>query len=176
MGGTIIARARRVSDLSQRELARRSGTSQPTLSAYEHGGKSPTLAVVERIVGATGYDLALAPRVEFTTCAGARGEPYMVPDRLWRLDTRDAFADVVLPGHLHWSGPSRTYALAERGDRARVYEIVLREGGQSDLLAFLDGALLIDLWDDLVLPRRLREAWAPVISRSRGSGRRRSAS
>lgn len=166
-GETIIARARRVSDLSQRELARRSGTSQPTLSAYEQRSKSPTLAVVERIVGTTGHDLDLVPKVEFTTYAGSRGEPLVVPVRLWRLDLREAFADVVLPGHLHWSGPSRTYALAERGDRARVYEIVLREGAANDLLAFIDGALLIDLWDDLVLPRRLREVWAPVIDRYR---------
>ena len=54
MAGTIIERARRGSGLSQRELARRSGTSQPTLSTYEHGTKSPTLAVAERIVNSSG--------------------------------------------------------------------------------------------------------------------------
>lgn len=168
-GETIIARARRGSGLSQRDLARRSGTSQPTLSTYERGGKSPTLAVVERIVRTSGYDLDLIPRVEFRTCAGSRGEPYVVPDRLWRLDLDDAFAAVVLPGHLHWSGPSRTYRLTDRGDRARVYEIVLREGTESDLLAYVDGALLADLWDDLVLPPVLRTAWAPVMARYRGA-------
>ena len=166
-GKTIIERARRGSGLSQRELARRSGTSQPTLSTYESGGKSPTLAVAERIVNTSGYDLDLRPRVEFTTHPGARGEPYVVPDRLWRLDLADAVATVVLPRHLHWSGPSRAYKLSERRDRARVYEIVLREGTEADLLTYLDGALLVDLWDDLVLPVQLRGAWNPLVARLR---------
>ena len=55
-----------------------------------------------------------------------------------------------------------------RADRARVYEIVLQEGRPADILAYVDGALLVDLWDDLVLPRAVRSAWAPVIQPSRG--------
>lgn len=164
---TIIERARRGSGLSQRELARRSGTSQPTLSTYERGSKSPTLAVVERIVQSTGYDLDLTARLDFATHAGSRGEPYVVAERLWRLDFEGAFATVVLPGHLHWSGPSRAYKLSDRSDRARVYEIVLREGTEADLLTYVDGALLVDLWEDLILPRLLREAWTPLVDRYR---------
>jgi transcriptional regulator with XRE-family HTH domain len=164
MTGTIIKRARRGSGLSQRELARRSGTSQSTLSTYEHGTKSPTLAVVERIVRTSGYDLDLVPQVSFTTNSGARGEPFVVPDRLWRLDVADALATVSLPQHLHWSGKSRTYRLRDRRERARVYEIVLREGEPSDLLIYVDGALLVDLWDDLVLPAPIRAAWEPLIA------------
>ncbi len=166
-GKTIIERARRGGGLSQRELARRSGTSQPTLSTYESGGKSPTLAVVERIVNSSGYDLDLRPRVSFKAHAGARGEPYVVPDRLWRLDLTDALATVMLPRHLHWSGPSRRFRLSERRDRSRVYEIVLREGTEADLMTYIDGAMLVDLWDDLVLPWQLRDAWSPLIARLR---------
>lgn len=163
MAGTIIERARRGSGLSQRELARRSGTSQPTLSTYEHGTKSPTLAVAERIVNSSGFDLDLVPRVEFATHPGARGEPFVVPDRLGRLDTASAFATVTLPQHLHWSGSSRPYNLRNRRDRARLYEIVLREGEPSDLLTHVDGALLVDLWDELVIPKVIRSAWEPLI-------------
>lgn len=112
----------------------------------------------------SGYDLDLTPRVSFSQHVGFRGEPYVVPDRLWRLDVADALATVVLPGHLHWSGPSRTYRLADRGDRARVYEIVLREGTATDLLTYVDGALLVDAWAGLVLPAPLRTAWAPLIA------------
>jgi transcriptional regulator with XRE-family HTH domain len=166
-GEKIIARARRGSGLSQRALACRPGTSQPTLSDYERGRKSPTLAVAERIVQTGGYDLDLKQRVSFARHPGSRGEPYVVPDRLWRLDVADAFATVALPGHLHWSGPSRIYRLADRQDRVRVYEIVLREGTEADLLAYVDGALLIDLWHDLVLPVALRVAWEPFIARHR---------
>lgn len=170
MAGTIIERARRGSGLSQRELARRSGTSQSTLSTYEHGLKSPTLAVAERILGTSGYNLDLAPRVAFTDHAGARGEPFLVPDRLWRLDPTDALATVTLPQHLHWSGKSRAFRLRDRRDRARVYEIVLREGEPRDLLTYIDGALLIDLWDDLVLPAAIRTAWEPLIASSGEAG------
>lgn len=48
--------------------------------------------------------------------------------------------------------------LSDRGQRARVYEVVLREGTPDDMRSFIDGALLVDLWDELVLPRRLRSA------------------
>ena len=57
------------------------------------------------------------------------------------------------------------YRLAERGDRARVYEIVLREGGEDDVLRYIDGTLLVDLWGELVLPRAVRAAWQPLIER-----------
>lgn len=162
---SIIERARRGSGLSQRELARRSGTSQPTLSTYESGTKSPTLAVAERILKTSGYQLTLSPEVSFTTQLGDRGEPFVVPDRLWQLDPSDAFATVTLPRRLYWSGPPRSYRLANRRDRARVYEIVLREGSPKDLLTYIDGTLLVDLWDELILPNAIRDAWAPLMTR-----------
>ena len=46
------------------------------------------------------------------------------------------------------------------------YEVVLQEGRPSDILAYVDGALLVDLWDDLVLPWAVRSAWAPLVSPS----------
>jgi hypothetical protein len=52
----------------------------------------------------------------------------------------------------------RVFDLRSRGDRARVYEIVLQEGRPADILAYVDGALLADLWDDLVFPRAVRSA------------------
>ena len=53
-----------------------------------------------------------------------------------------------------------------RADRVRVYEVVLQEGRPADILAYVDGALLFDLWGELVLPRAVRSAWAPVIQAS----------
>jgi len=40
---------------------------------------------------------------------------------------------VELPLHIRWSGPPIIYALADRTDRARVYEQVLREGTEGDV-------------------------------------------
>jgi hypothetical protein len=73
---------------------------------------------------------------------------------------------VELPLHLNWCSAGRVFDLRSRADRARVYEIVLQEGRPADILAYVDGALLADLWDDLVLPRAVRSAWAPLASPS----------
>src|SRR4051794_11505903 len=51
-----IAAVRAAAGLSQRELARRAGTSGPTLHAYEHGTKSPTVSTLERIARAAGFE------------------------------------------------------------------------------------------------------------------------
>lgn len=163
-GAALLGRVRRAAGLSQTELARRAGTSRPTLSAYENGRKSPTLDTASRLLDEAGYDLDAAARVHFAEVAGARGSTYAVPDRLPRLPVRNAMATVVLPVTLNWSRPGRTFRLANRSERARLYEIVLREGGPADVLTYIDGALLADLWSELVLPRELRAAWQPLLT------------
>lgn len=55
--GNLIRLARHDAGLSQRELARRAGTSQATLSAYEAGRKSPSFETLVRVVRAAGQDL-----------------------------------------------------------------------------------------------------------------------
>ncbi|MCA1703571.1 MAG: helix-turn-helix domain-containing protein [Actinobacteria bacterium] len=55
--GNLIKLARHDAGLSQRELARRAGTSQATLSAYEAGRKSPSFETLVRVVRAAGQDL-----------------------------------------------------------------------------------------------------------------------
>lgn len=160
----LLERVRVSSGLTQEELARRAGTSRPTLSAYEHGRKSPTVATFARLLAKAGWDLAVQPHVSFTQQASSRGKPTWIPDRLPRLDLPQAIASVELPLHLNWSAPGRVFDLRSRHDRARVYEIVLQEGTPADILAYVDGALLVDLWQDLVLPRAVRSAWAPLIA------------
>jgi transcriptional regulator with XRE-family HTH domain len=164
----LLARVRRVAGLSQDELAGRAGTSRTAVSAYEHGHKSPSLDTVDRLLGAAGYELEARPRIEFADVAPARGRVVRVPNRLPRLPVEQALGAVELPLTLNWSQPGRLFRLSERGDRARVYELVLREGGAADVLAYVDGALLVDLWDELVLPRAVRAAWSPLIDQVRG--------
>ncbi|HEX2049118.1 MAG TPA: helix-turn-helix transcriptional regulator [Actinomycetota bacterium] len=55
--GNLIRIARHRQALSQRELARRAGTSQAAIAAYESGRRSPTLDTLSRIVRAAGLDL-----------------------------------------------------------------------------------------------------------------------
>lgn len=57
--GNLIRLARHDAGISQRELAKRAGTSQATLSAYESGKKSPGLETLARIVRAAGRDLRI---------------------------------------------------------------------------------------------------------------------
>lgn len=74
-----------------------------------------------------------------------------------------------LPLHLSWSDRGRRYGMHDRRHRARVYEIVLREGTPSDILTYVDGALLVDLWGELGLPHDVRTfgiKWSPVNTRS----------
>lgn len=161
---SIFEAARREAGLTQAALAARSGTSRPTLSAYENGRKSPSLETTARILAAAGFELAAVPGIDFREVAGQRGRPMSVPTRLPRLSLEEAFATVELPLHLNWSDRGRRYDLRHRRQRARVYELVLREGGPADVLAYIDGALLVDLWDELVLPSAVRGAWGPVVT------------
>lgn len=160
---TLLRWVRMASGLSQEELARRAGTSRPTLSAYEHGRKSPSAQTLERLVAAAGFELDVVPSVTWREYDQGRGRSGWVASRLWRLDPAEAVAVVVLPVHLEWSVPGRKVDLSERRQRARLYEVVLREGTPRDLLRYIDGVLLVDIWSELVIPAAVRVAWQPVI-------------
>lgn len=56
---SIVTEARHRAGLSQGDLARRAGTSQSAVARLERGHSSPTLATLERLVGAAGFDLRL---------------------------------------------------------------------------------------------------------------------
>lgn len=159
----LLTRARHEARLSQSELAIRARTSRPTLSAYEHGRTSPTLETAARLLAAAGQELTAVPRVEFVRRTLSRGRSTLVPTSLPRLTVRQALATISLPPHLFESEPNRAFTLCERDQRARVYEIVLTGGTPEDVLTYLDGALLVDLWDSLVLPRDVRAAWSDVV-------------
>lgn len=160
----MLVQAREVAGLSQAALAHLARMSQTTLSAYEHGRKSPTLQTAARIVAAVGFDLALSPRIVFRQGPASRGRPIQVPNVLPRLPLDHVLAAVQLPPHLDWSDRGRRYDLRDRLQRDCVYEIALRGGGPDDILTYIDGALLIDPWDELVLPPDVRTAWHAVVT------------
>jgi transcriptional regulator with XRE-family HTH domain len=70
----LLRHARAGAGLSQRELARRAGTSQAMVARIERGQQSPSLATLERLVRACGREL----RVE------AAGEPKAPAERAGR--------------------------------------------------------------------------------------------
>ncbi|MFN8075788.1 MAG: helix-turn-helix transcriptional regulator [Kineosporiaceae bacterium] len=160
---SLLASVRNRAGLSQLEWATLAATSRPTLSAYEHGRKAPNADTLERLVAAAGFRLDVAPVVRWHELTVAGGRRCWVPDRLWRLPPGEAFADVVLPLELNWSAPGRRFVTRDRRQRARLYELLLREGAPSDIERWVDGVLLADGWHDLVLPRAVRAAWQPVL-------------
>lgn len=164
MPKTLIEKARRRAGLTQLELSKRASTSRPTLSAYESGRKSPTLDTAERILRVAGFEIAIDRVPEFRRVKSGRGRSFYVADSLWRLPIDQALARIGLPLSVNWSDPGRMYDLADRRQRARCYESVLREGMPRDIVRFVDGALLVDVWDDLVLPRNVRSEWTPVLA------------
>lgn len=56
---SLIKAVRRRNGLSQAELALRAGTSQPVISAYEHGRRDPSYETLRRLVEAAGERLRL---------------------------------------------------------------------------------------------------------------------
>jgi hypothetical protein len=99
---------------------------------------------------------------------GPAARPVAVPEDLDNPRTVKAHGRVELPLHIRWSAPPLTYDLANRGDRARVYEQVLREGTEDDVRHYIDADELLALWDELVLPPPVRTAWADWYRRRRG--------
>jgi transcriptional regulator with XRE-family HTH domain len=55
----LIKAVRRRGGLTQADLARRAGTSQPVVSAYEHGRRDPTFGTLRKLVEAGGEQLRL---------------------------------------------------------------------------------------------------------------------
>lgn len=58
----LLRAARHHAGLSQAEVARRAGTSQPTLARYEGGHVAPSISTLERLVRACGDDLVVELR------------------------------------------------------------------------------------------------------------------
>jgi|tagenome__1003787_1003787.scaffolds.fasta_scaffold20920426_3 hypothetical protein len=48
-----------------------------------------------------------------------------------------------------------------------MYEAALIEGGATDVLTFVDAALLLEVFDDLAPPGALRAAWQTVVGAAR---------
>ena len=72
----LIREARHRAGLSLRALAQRAGTSHPTLLAYEHGRKDPSVGTLVRILRAADVepDVTLSPRRRRDPRIGDKGD------------------------------------------------------------------------------------------------------
>jgi hypothetical protein len=159
---TIIELARRAAGLTQAELAAGAGTTQSAVSMYERRRKVPMLDVAERLVQAAGADLGMVTTVtwEVGFLPGLRA--FWYPDRLWRVEVPGCFDTVRMPDLVGHTGQDE-WDLRNRTDRRRLYENLLVEGDQHMIMRWVDGALLVDAWAELVLPEKIRAAWDPAV-------------
>lgn len=171
--GDLLRRARRSARLTQRALARAAGTSQAAIARYETGAVLPELRTLARLLEVCGsrLTLRLAPlKTGRTGRETAAVRPVVMPTTLDDPGIEKAQGVVELPPRVQWSGRDRTYDLSKREDRIRVYEQVLREGTEEDIQRFIRADDLLDLWDELVLPPHVREAWDRWLARHQEAG------
>jgi len=99
---------------------------------------------------------------------GPDARPVAVPDDVDDPRHVKASGRVQLPVWIRWTGEPVTYDLAEPVERRRAYEQILREGTEEDIRHFIDIDVVAADWDVLVLPPRVRRAWADWFRRQRG--------
>ena len=72
--GVLIREARERAGLTQADVARRAGTSQPAIARYEAGLARPRLETAQRCVEACGFELRIElEQTSFTATSGGRG-------------------------------------------------------------------------------------------------------
>lgn len=159
----MIESARRAAGLSQRRLAEIARTQQSSVSEYETRRKSPTLAVVERLLDAAGHELVARPRVFFELREDPEVGSFWVPDRLWSVPWPQCFARVQVLRFIFEIDEDRIWDLSNPAERIAYYELALVHGLPDVLLESVAAVLLIQAWPDMNLPDVTREAWQPLI-------------
>jgi hypothetical protein len=96
---------------------------------------------------------------------GPAARPVAIPEKFDVRGTPKASGIVTLPFNVRWSDPVVAYDMDVRKDRIRVYEQVLREGTEADVLLFIDPDELVELFDELVLPPKVRQTWEELFER-----------
>ena len=169
---TVIEVARKAAGLSQRQVADWARTQQSSVSEYESRRKSPTLAVVERLLDAADHDLVARPRVFFEYREDPDVGGYLVPDRLWQVPIPACYERVTV-FYLRGVTGYDVWDLSVLEERIEFYGLMLRHSAEEVMLNAVDGALLVEAWPSLDLPEVIRAAWQPLIDAAKGVGPKR---
>ncbi len=160
---TVIELARRAAGASQQQLALWAGTQQSSVSEYECRRKSPTLEVVERLLEAADFELAIKPIIDFDVRQDPDIGQYLVPERLWSVPMPDCFSKIQVLGYLFKSRTPRVWDLSVEAERIDYYEWVIVRGTAELMQDSVDGILLMQVWERLNVPEVIRETWQPMI-------------
>jgi hypothetical protein len=91
----------------------------------------------------------------------------VVPADLTDLRGPDS-GQVELPQRLFWSGPGRTFDIADADQVLEMYEAVFDAArSAADFAEYVNAELLTRLWPELALSPRVRRAWETAHPRLR---------
>ncbi len=166
---TVIEKARKAAGVSQQLLARWAGTTQSSISEYESRRKSPTLAVVERLLDELEVELTVRPVVTFDVVHDPVIGQYLVPERLWSVPLPDCFSRVVVLGQLFGRTRPRVWDLSVEDQRIDFFEWAVVHGSAELLMDSVDGVLLMQVWAHMNIPEVVRAAWQPVLDATTAS-------
>lgn len=143
--------------LSQDELARLLGVTQPAVVAWEAGRRTPSPPVADRL-----EKLRAAAGIPVAEHGEYRGRAVRTPAIPW-TSVVDPDARIVLPHRLDWSSPGRIRDLARHDERAAAYGRVLREGSPADVACWVNLDALPAVWRTLGLPPPYALAWERML-------------
>jgi transcriptional regulator with XRE-family HTH domain len=161
----LIKDARRDAGITQLQMARRAGTAQPAVAAYESGARTPTVATLERLLDACEHDLEMQalPRVR-RGAASLEQLAQTIAEDLGEDRERDAlrllfgFADDFRGS----SRPGRIALLAEKPSPTGDARFDAALAGTAEFFA-REGAIPSPSWVDE--PNRFVEPWWFAASR-----------
>lgn len=88
--------------------------------------------------------------------------PVEIPDDLGDRPAAIRSGWVKLPNRVAWSGQGE-YDLDDPRGWAHVYELVMTEGTEDDIRAYIDIDVLLDMWDTMWLATHVREQWTEFL-------------
>ena len=158
----LLKEARRQAGLTQAQVARRAGTSQPAVARYENGVSSPSVSTLERLLHACGRELVL-----MTTPARSTDLSGPLGRRLRRLR-----AQVLRVARRHGARNVRVFGSVARGEEdaesdidlivdldpdRTLLDLVALTRDLTELLGVKVDVATLDLLKDRVLARASRE-------------------
>lgn len=178
--GELVRGVRKSLGLTQAELAELAGVGRRFVIELEAGHGRAELRKVADVMRAVGLEVSDEPDpiemvrtpsglISFRTVMSRIGRPLAVPNRLWRLAPERATATVTLPSSVYWSGGDGTFDLADERARRLVYRILIHEATPPVMAEFMDGALLSELWDDMLISPDIRAPWQPAVNEFRAT-------
>ena len=96
-------------------------------------------------------ELTLRTRVDWVQYHPKCVHEFWSPSMLWAVAPPACFATVKMPDLIGLTGNNR-WNLRDRDERRGAYEQLIRCGLPQQMIRWIDGGLLIDVWDDVDLP------------------------